>query len=408
MPDHPPAPNPKVRLAILRYIYLAYVYIVPTALFIHGVLFRFTSTSSEVIVYGVKLVSLALVIALSSQIKFSEVFALCISSKWGILAIFVFAQSTIVPLITNENINWFYYFADLLGFSVFIYSALLFRVIFQRRILTLADLMPCFTAALLITLAGTSINFFLGNGSKISTPAEIHVHLALFLIAYFTPLQPAVRSTWIQVMTVFAGVILTQFRMYFVIAISSIAFAFFRLLKTRNFSVLAKAIVACIFVVLGFQFAGEIIQDRIDSVLSNNTELTDRSIDQRFVENDQMLSQLSLQYAGHITGCGFGAEYGNHLIDNAHYSKMQHHAHASPFVVLFRNGALGLFLIYGPLLVAFRMLFSKNTQTAIIGYVFVCLAVAGLTDLYIYWSSQSGMVFALLLTRWGGQHEQRN
>ncbi|ELJ8713342.1 hypothetical protein RUK96_002577, partial [Vibrio cholerae] len=117
------------------------------------------------------------------------------------------------------------------------------------------------------------------------------------------------------------------------------------------------------------------------------------SANQRLIEISLILRELSnYDWYTYVFGKGFGALYYNYTGAVPHYDYEVHHAHSSPFLIMLRNGVIGVVFIF-TLPILFFPLLRKNDINVIVFSGLLSTYAALLVDQYIYW----GALFAISL-----------
>lgn len=122
---------------------------------------------------------------------------------------------------------------------------------------------------------------------------------------------------------------------------------------------------------------------------------TDGSLNQRVIEMNLMLQELSQSAAMLVLGKGFGATYENKDGVLIYYGARVHNAHSTPFLVYFRNGLYGVVLYFIPLALVMFTIFSRNVILFRASLALLVIYVALFFNQYFYWGYQFGLAMAL-------------
>ena len=399
----------KTRRTFSLLLRLQFGLIVPLCYLLHGALYAqggaALSTTLFIVVYLIKLTYLGVAVIgflLYGAKIFSDPDARRVTITIAALSYFSINGS----LLHTQYISPFYFFADLLGFSVF---ALYFSVLkyhFSNTPRLQAEIFDLSRLNVIAYAAVVLIYFTLSQGMKVSTPPDNAVTIAICLGILFTHWRDFRTTDKLLVLgSVIVIVALSGMRILLLVPLICLLFIGLQVSRSRGLRPLIT--VGAAFLVGLFitnLIAGDQVIERLLSIRDagmfflsyTDTMGVDASIAQRVIEADLILAHMNQHPSTFIFGGGFGALYENSLIDNDHYSSLQHHAHSTPLVLLLRNGPLGFVLYCALFVIAIKNLLHKTRLISIASLALFCQWISALFDQYAYWAFHFAFAMALL------------
>lgn len=384
------------------------LYVYPTGLLLHFLIWNYFEVSSSLVIYGIKLSGLLIILTFFLKLKINPfkhrenvfiLISMILLVFWGL----------VMPIVNNDAINWFYYISDSLGLLATFFYFFIFYHLLEKKYIIIDDLYNLSVHSMVIISCIIILGYILSGGHKVSIPPEIHYALAIYFSSFAIRAKIRKFHSFFFLAIVGLGVVVSLLRMNLLIALLSFIVSYFWQLffLKKNINIKSPILIIIIGIVF-FSFFSEIFLDRMDSLTlsedfgsSSETVFADNSANQRFLEATIVLMEMEQQsYITWLFGKGFGAEYKNFNGLVEHYLERQHHAHITVVAVLLRNGLLGVIIYIIPLILSLITLLTKNKSLFIstIGLLFSYFAM--MTDQYLYWGLHYSLAMSIWIYSW--------
>jgi hypothetical protein len=366
------------------FIKISLFFLLPLFFLLHGWIWVSTGVSSALMVYLIKLSYLPIVVSLSFSSGFSkDVFPVLI----GMLLIICGLLGSIFSI---QDLGVKYFLADLFGFIVLWLSFLAVSSYVKQGNEYWWRMVSWIVGSTFMVSIVVVIYYFASGGDKVSIPPEIHFGAAIIIgLLLFYPDQRTTTNL-IKFGVILAACILSQQRINFlVIFVPVFVFVLHRVrnpLALFRFFLALLIVALVIFFVFHSLFLNLFMRMKFD-ISVGGISFQDNSANQRFIEAKLIMEEVGrLPMFQVLVGKGFGAEYANTGDVSVHL------AHSTPFVLLLRNGVIGVFLFFVICFSALSRLFRSN-QHAVASCGVLAMLMAMMFDQYVYW----GFLFAASL-----------
>ncbi|MFM5341006.1 O-antigen ligase family protein [Aeromonas veronii] len=370
--------------------------IIPALLLAHGIIWHHYNVSSPEIIYAMKLSYILVLVGMLWHIdlKFSVSFSLI--DEYIFFGFTVILLSSLIAPFVSEVGTLRYTISDFIGFALIpIYYVTAINFICHKSI-GIDEFIVIVINATFFSSLSVLFMYIYTSGAKVSIPPELHFGGALaiaYLIFNFNIIRFPIL---IKIIIIMAACVFSLQRINIIVLV--IPIMLFVLMNVFN----VKKILAIIAFVILTSFSFYLVNgDAIVNVISSfSFDLSDSSLNfhnssanQRLIEISLILRELSsYDWYTYLIGKGFGAEYHNYMNAVPHYDEVMHHAHSSPFLIMLRNGILGVAFIFTIPIFFISRLTNKNISAIVISGL-ISTYIALLVDQYIYW----GALFAISL-----------
>ncbi|EII3002951.1 hypothetical protein LG784_002853 [Vibrio cholerae] len=368
----------------------------PALLLTHGIIWSSYGLSSAQIVYSMKLSYLLILFGMLWHCGFRMKLNLHIVEKYIISGFFIISILSLAAPFFSEMGSLKYTISDFLGFILIpIYYYVTMNFISSSD-MSLERLVQILISATFFSSLAVLLMYIYTGGQKVSIPPEIHFGGALavgYLIFKFDKIKPFL---FVEIVVIISACVFSLQRVNLFVLFIPIMIFF--ILNIVNFKRLVPVtIIISSFVCLFYYLNKSVI---LDTLYSFSLDLSggaitfeNSSANQRLIEISLILRELSnYDWYTYVFGKGFGALYYNYMGAVPHYDYEVHHAHSSPFLIMLRNGVIGVVFIF-TLPILFFPLLRKNDINVIVFSGLLSTYAALLVDQYIYW----GALFAISL-----------